>query len=154
VLSDLSPEEEADVRRVDVALAARRLSNKSPHLLSPKSLREYQRRVKQAIEEFTKYQESPSSYAGLGQTKPGRRQEGAEQRKRKSSKGTAPPVEAQDSSVRATTPPASVITGLSFSFPLRPDFLAQIVVPRDLRADEAKRLSVFISALAVDFTGD
>jgi hypothetical protein len=36
-------------------------------------------------------------------------------------------------------------------FPLRPDFLAQLVLPRDLTADEAKRLSAFITALVVDF---
>jgi len=34
---------------------------------------------------------------------------------------------------------------------MRPDFLAQVVIPRDMKVDEAKRLSRFILTLALDF---
>lgn len=43
------------------------------------------------------------------------------------------------------------IAGLSLEFPMSPDFLAQIVVPRDMKAGEARRLSRFIMALAHDY---
>jgi hypothetical protein len=34
---------------------------------------------------------------------------------------------------------------------LRPDFLATIQVPRDLKSDEAARLAAFVRTLATDF---
>jgi hypothetical protein len=37
-------------------------------------------------------------------------------------------------------------------FPLRPTFLAQVVIPRDLTKEEARRLGVFIDSLAHDPT--
>lgn len=41
---------------------------------------------------------------------------------------------------------------LVLSFPLRPNYLAQIVVPRDLTTREAERLRKFIESLAVNRT--
>lgn len=38
---------------------------------------------------------------------------------------------------------------LCFSYPLRGDFLAQLVVPRNLTATEAKRLCAFIETLPI-----
>jgi hypothetical protein len=37
--------------------------------------------------------------------------------------------------------------GLCNDYPMRPDFLAQVVVPRDMTYREAKRLAAFIMAL-------
>jgi hypothetical protein len=36
-------------------------------------------------------------------------------------------------------------------YPLRPDRSAQVVVPRDLTVDEARRMGAFLLTLAVDF---
>jgi hypothetical protein len=36
------------------------------------------------------------------------------------------------------------------AYPLRSDFLAQIVIPRDLNTIEAKRLAGFLLSIAVD----
>lgn len=41
---------------------------------------------------------------------------------------------------------------LSHAFPLRQDFLAQVMLPRDLKSAEAKRLAAFIATLAVDYS--
>lgn len=38
---------------------------------------------------------------------------------------------------------------LCYDYPLRPDFLAQLVVPRDISRAEAKRLCAFIETLAI-----
>jgi hypothetical protein len=37
------------------------------------------------------------------------------------------------------------------SYPIREDFLAQLIVPRDITMDEARRLGAFIATLAKDF---
>lgn len=144
ILSDLSPEEEGDVRKVDIAIATRRFHNKNPNQLSPSSLSVYQRRVAQAIREFLKYREDPTRYVGFGKnvspkaevTERQRRK--AEPRDEEHRSGKVEPV--------TTSLPSS---GLSIPFPLRADFLAQVVIPRDLRESEAKRLSDFIATLVV-----
>jgi hypothetical protein len=41
-------------------------------------------------------------------------------------------------------------TSLVYDVPLRSDFFAQVVVPRDLTAQEAQRLGAFLLTLAVD----
>ena len=41
--------------------------------------------------------------------------------------------------------------GIALEYPLRPDLLAQVVVPRDLTVEEAHRMGAFLVTLAVDF---
>jgi len=148
-------EESADVRTVDVPTAARRYHNKNPGLLSPGSLNAYEKRTQRSIEEFIKYTEAPSAYKA-----PGRPLGKPNGDKAKAKKGGAPEeagnVDAQLTSHHIAAR-AGVITatvratpGLSLEFPMRPDFLAQIVVPRDMNTLEAKRLSRFILSLAHD----
>jgi hypothetical protein len=47
--------------------------------------------------------------------------------------------------------PPPVSAGLSLPYPIRSDFLAQVVIPRDLTVEEAKRLGAFLLTLAADF---
>jgi hypothetical protein len=148
VLQDLSPEEDADVRRVDVDLAIRRYNNRYPGTLSPDSLAEYQRRVGSAIREFEKYTDNPTSYSGIGRGVPSGKGDTPEKPRIK----RAAPV--QDEALALEPKPGTggaTMTGLSLSFPLRPDFLAQVVLPRDLKTEEAKRLAAFIATVAVDY---
>lgn len=148
ILTDLSPDEESDVRKVDIPLAVRRFNNKNPNALSPNSLGQYQRRVSNAIHEFVRYVENPTSYRGIGGRPPkAAKTENAEHQPTKSRPNTSPtrPLEVAPAATRASS-------GLSHAFPLRQDFLAQVVLPRDLKADEAKRLAAFIATLAVDFS--
>jgi hypothetical protein len=42
-------------------------------------------------------------------------------------------------------------SGISLDFPLRDDFLAQVIVPRDLKVNEARRLCAFVMTLAGDY---
>lgn len=150
ILSDLSPEEEEDVRKIDIPLAVRRFRNRNPKALSPKSLREYQRRVTTSIREFCEYQENPTSYTGIGRGATVQKADSPEtQSKRKRSV-----VAKEEGRPEAPPSPTQSSSGLSLSFPLRSDFLAQIVVPRDLKTDEARRLAAFIGTLASDYSPD
>lgn len=147
ILSDLSPEEEADVRKVDVPTAIRRYNNKNPNALSPKSLAEYQRRVATAIREFVRYVDNPPGYTAIGrEPKTGKSDNGERSVSRKKQAPERRPADTP------TVPPVSASSGLSLAFPLRSDFLAQVVVPRDLKTDEAKRLAAFIATLAIDYS--
>jgi hypothetical protein len=148
ILVDLSDAEEADVRKVDVGLFVRKFNNRNPGTLSPASLAEYQRRVTLAVREFDLYQGNPAGYRGIGRG-PSRIENGekaASKKREKTPSSVARPHEA------GGLPNTVGSAGLSFSYPLRSDFLAQLVLPRDMKTEEAQRLSAFIRALATDFS--
>lgn len=139
-----------DVREVDVTTAIRRYSNKNPGKLSPGTLAEYESRIGILIREFVKFHDDPTAYAGIGRDASGA------SRKERNSK--AAPSSARGAPVTmvefktAPAPQATPRTGLTLEYPLRPDFLAQVVVPRDMKADEARRFCAFVMTLAADFT--
>jgi hypothetical protein len=135
VLEELPAEARADVRRIDVDGVFRAFLNRNPGRLSPVSVGEYRRRVGRAIEEFVKWVENPGGY-GVRSTWPAR----AEARPR----------------VRSPAPrelrlPEASAAGIALNYPLRPGFLAQVTVPRDLTVDEARRMGAFLLTLAPDF---
>ncbi len=161
VLEDL-PEDDT-LSGVDVRSAVLRYHNRHPGDLSPESLRIYERRVKQAIEAFKSWVEDPTTY------KPTTKDVTRVETPRK------PRVELAGSGKAASTATAALSTGsaqgasgasaqplvdrrqlageltessLVMPFPLRPNFLAQIVVPRDMTNEEGKRLCQFVMALA------
>ncbi len=133
-----------DIRGIDVNTAVIRFNNRNPGVLSPNSLAEYQRRVTRAISDFIRYSENPAGFKPRSrgtQAKNGRR---IEVKAERTGAGHEP--------VQSTpTSPVNASAGLPLSFPLRSDFLAQVVIPRDLTSDEARRLGAFLLTLATDF---
>jgi hypothetical protein len=146
VLDQLPPAELADVRQIELEQTFRGFLNRNPGRLSPASVGEYRRRVGRSIEEFVRWVEDPGTYAFRTPARAARTE--AQQRKR--------PAEDRPRSGRSpqgAPQPASpeVGAGLSLDYPLRPDLLAQVVVPRDLTTEEARRMGAFLVTLAVDF---
>jgi hypothetical protein len=147
VLEELSPEEAADVRRIEVEPIFRAFLNRNPGRLSPASVGEYRRRVGRAIEEFVRWVEDPGSYAfrpGAGR---------AEQRRRATLAPDDRPARPRSLHPAATASagPSDSAGGIALDYPLRPDLLAQVVVPRDLTLEEARRMGAFLVTLAIDF---
>ncbi|MBA3260280.1 MAG: hypothetical protein H0T68_12555 [Gemmatimonadales bacterium] len=138
VLDALAQEEEADVRRIDVDATFKHFLNRHPGRLSPASTGEYRRRVGRAIEEFVSWMENPAGYGTRSAAWATR----AESRPRGRAAGPAPRVP-------EIRPDAAA--GISLAFPLRPGFLAQVLVPPDLTVDEARRMGAFLLTLAPDF---
>lgn len=146
-MSDLSEAEEADIRTVDLDLAVHRAANRDADSLSPQSLKTYQQRVAVAIEEFIKRQNDPSGYRPRGLNGQSRTRANGERALRQ--ERTKPVnVSVSEKHERETVPTSS---GLTLSYPLRSDFLAQVVIPRDLNVAEAKRLGAFLLTIAVDY---
>jgi hypothetical protein len=141
VLEELSSAGAADVRRIDVDATFRAFLNRNPGRLSPASVGEYRRRVGRAIEEFVRWVESPGTYAFRPTPRAGK----AEQSRRRSQPAALERVS------RARPTAAALSPGLALDYPLRPDHLAQVVVPRDLTVEEAHRMGAFLVTLAVDF---
>jgi len=151
ILKDLSEQEDADVRKVDVETAIRRFNNKNPGVLSPSSLAEYQRRVSRVIEEFVQYTEDPAGFKPRGRAVTKRSDNGSRSKERRSptAEEAKPDAEDRDESRPRHEPQPRL--GLTLAYPIRDDFLAQVVIPRDMSVEEAKRLSAFIQTLARDF---
>ena len=146
--------DDEDVRGVNVPDAMRLFANRNPGKLSGDSLKVYQSRVQGAIDGFTAFVDDPVSY------KPSVKSSVPRSRKTDSRNGSSTPSKSETSPTPIAAAPASshqpvvravaTDTSLTLPFNLRPDFLAQVTVPRDLTKDEAKRLSTFIDALALD----
>ncbi|MBE0547373.1 MAG: hypothetical protein IH627_06925 [Rubrivivax sp.] len=144
-----------DLSSVDVPSEVLRFNNRHPNLLSPDSLNQYQKRIQLVMSEFAKYRSSPTTYKGV-LTRPTSNGKAQDKRKPEPAKtvheAPAPPPstpEPQTHGGRHVTG-AATETSLMMPFPLRPTFLAQIIIPRDLTKDEAARLCTFIQALAQD----
>jgi hypothetical protein len=174
VLEDLPVESRADVRRIDVDVTFREFLHRNPGRLSPASVGEYRRRVGRAIEEFVRWVEDPGGYAFRGATRrprPSSRRSSSEpgmnRRPNDGSRdkgdgdrgeGGAHPafgsgVASGSAAARSGGAPGGDRpgAGIALAYPLRPDLLAEVVVPRDLTVEEARRMGAFLVTLAVDF---
>lgn len=157
VLEELSPDEMEDVRKIDVERTFKAFLNRYPGRLSPASVGEYRRRVSRAIEEFVRWMEDPGSYAFRSPPRPSK----ADARRRAGAPAEdtgAPGLEApHPASARASraatlgSPPGGMAGGIALEYPLRPEVLARVVIPRDLTVEEARRMGAFLVTLAVDF---
>jgi hypothetical protein len=150
LMEDLSDAENADVRKIDIDLAVHRAVNRDSVSVSPTSLKTYQQRVSIAIAEFIKFQGDPSGYKPRGMNGQPRIQPNGERtirRRQNSPKVSTPPT----SSDKPEKESVYIASGLTLSYPLRSDFLAQVVIPRDLTTVEARRLGAFLLTIAIDY---
>lgn len=140
-----------DLGAIDVPSEVLRYNNRHPGVLSPDSLNQYQKRVVLVLSEFSKYLASPTTYKGV-LSRPLPNGKPVEKRKAdlKSVVEAAPVVNEPHPAPQRHVTGAVTETSLMMPFPLRPTFLAQIIIPRDLTKDEASRLCTFIQALAHD----
>jgi hypothetical protein len=151
ILGDVASD--ADVRTIDVDTAVRYFNNRNPGDLTPESLQTYAKRVKNAIANYVSYVDDPVKYRAPARTPSAN---GA-----KKISQTAPKSDITDVTVVEQLPPTSPTparmepislateANLALPFPLRPGYLAQVVIPRDMTKAEASRLCAFIQTLAV-----
>jgi hypothetical protein len=157
ILGDVSGEE--DVRKIDVKTQVLRYNNLNPGELSPASLKQYEKRVAQCIQHFISWKTDPTAFKPPQRVLSNGNGDKADKPKAKAKAGT--PASNAAAPAAATTldqpkehePPKPAVgtsTGqnLVLPYPLRPGYLAQIIVPLDMTKDEAARLCAFISTLA------
>ena len=152
ILGDVDAGE--DVRKIDVPTAIRRYSNLHPGELAPASLSQYKQRVLAAIEQYQCYVADPTKYKAPARSTAVDKPKKVDKALRLAANGAIadqPLIESPLAPKHA--PPAKTMylateANLVMPFPLRSDYLAQIVIPRDLKKVEADRLCAFIQALA------
>jgi len=141
------------VRKIDVDLAVHRTANRTSGTISPGSLKTYKSRVITAIKEFLRWKEDPVNYKPRGLNKQSRSKQKSKAtdsrtQNEQSFKNTGDERRDQPSNSKEVV---SHSHGLNLSYPLRADFLAQVVIPRDMSELEAKRLGAFVLTLAMDY---
>jgi hypothetical protein len=108
-----------------------------------------------AVREFLKWAESPAGYRprSNGKATAGEDDVSATSKLRRRPDRDVRRAAPGDQSptTHSVGGPTLQTSGLSIPFPIRPEFLAQVVIPRDITVDEARRLGAFILTLAADF---
>jgi hypothetical protein len=152
VKEHLSEAELEDVREIDSDAAFQRLMNKGG-TLKPSTLKEYIRRMDRGVAEFKEWLKGPAEYRPKGTTS---RNSGGSA-KRVPAKRRAEESPETGGADRLAASEGSRIPGrgqkasITIPFPLRSDFVVHLEVPRDLKLNEAKRLSAFMETLAMDY---
>lgn len=153
LFSVLDEDEKQNLGGLDVDRTLKRFINLKPGVLSPESSGVYRARVKKALDLLEMFNRDPSGFKMDAIPRP-RVADGARNGKPavriKNRQSEAPK---QDSP--AETPHDADLQrrsgSVSLTFPLREDFIAQFVLPKDLNVREAKRLAAYFVVLAIDY---
>ena len=141
VLGVLDNWQSTDIRKINADDLCRRFQNKRSKDFTPESLETYKRRFTQAVREFLKYADDPGSWKAPGQGRPPKRGKGVATANGGSFQTPETQLGLADSSELVTYP-----------FPLREGRIAQLRLPVDLKMTEVRRLTAYLTTLAVDFT--
>lgn len=152
VQDELTEQEARDVRNIDLDLVFQRFVNRNKVEVAQKTLRVYRRRLETAIEEYVAWRADPMGYRP--QIGSRRARSGEPTPSSKAAKSSARATESTVATEPAAAPAANAGAMLNIPFPLRPDFVASLQVPRDMTAREAGRLAAFVKTLAMDFDDD
>ena len=155
VFSVLDENEKQSLRGLNVESAVKRFANKNPGVLSPDSLGVYRSRVQKVLELLEKFNLDPANFklnapraktseATNGPKKTSARRDMSQQEK----SGAERANEHVPSIHHEETHKSNAVT---LMFPLRPDFIAQFVMPKDLNLREAKKLAAYFELIAIDY---
>jgi hypothetical protein len=152
ILGVLTPEEQTDLSRLDLAAVVRRFHNRRASDFSAGTLKEYGRRFHRAVALYLEWRKDPANFSV--QTRATSVSAGRKAKARNSST-SLPDTEAGG----VQTEPAehdgagSLASGEGYrtAVPIRPGVVVEISnLPSDLTAAEAERLAGFIRLLAVE----
>ncbi len=156
VFSVLDENEKQNLKGLHVDDAIRRFANKNPSALSPDSLGVYRSRVQKALSLLDKFNLDPANFktnsssrtkatdAPNSQTKLAVRRDVSRKDRYQVDEPSI-----QNSSMRIESSHKS--DAVTLMFPLRPDFIAQFVIPKELSLREAKKLAAYFELIAVDY---
>ena len=139
VFEVLDAEEESDVFALDLDHVFQRFENAKSLEFKPKTMQTYRQRVRHAIAEFERYEDSPSTW------RPSSSQRSSRGPRRSESNGTTnvPAPEAI-----AAAPVGKKPEEITHQFPLRQDAIVQITgIPFDVTRAEMGRMNAFLSNL-------
>lgn len=146
ILSALDEHELNDLRAIDREQAFKRFVNKFGREFKPGSLTAFKGRFNNAIDEFIRYVDNPSSFKVMPK-RVSKTEAGDEQKKMKVKKNPVKPLQTVNPDISHVIKNA---TSVIFPIPIREGVVVQIHnVPTDLTESEAARIGAVIKALAV-----
>lgn len=138
VLSALDDGESVDIKSLDVEGAFVRFQNLKKKDFKPAVLETYKRRFRQAVTSYLAYLDDPAGWKPRTLDRPAAAEK---------SNGGDRPIDT-GRPTKHEMPQAGLV---EYPFPLREGQIARLILPRDLKMSEVKRLSAFMATLAVDF---
>ena len=144
VLSVLDGWQEIDVTSLDLEDVVHRFKNIRARDFNPKSLEVYESRFKNALASFREYVRDPGAWRPASRQ---RSQDNASRMKERSIGVT----EASEPVQVAAESRAGLV---DYPYPLREGETARLMLPRDIKLAEARRLYAFMRTLAVDFEAE
>ncbi|MCK6481225.1 MAG: hypothetical protein L6R43_14120 [Planctomycetes bacterium] len=137
VLGALDNWEAEDIKKLDVEGALVRFQNLRKKEFKPGVLETYKRRFRQAVTSYLSYLSDPSGWkpTTIKRTVTTEKENG----ERRKSEPETPAMHVHPQ-----------VNMVEYPFPVRDGLIARIVLPRDLRKAEVKRLTAFLAALAID----
>jgi hypothetical protein len=146
VLGALDNGMEVDIQSLDVDGALTRFKNLRHKKFKPKVLETYDGRFRRAVQSYKEYLADPAGWKPRVVERPGRHGK---------SNGSPSNATAQQGAERRSAIAAAAgipqSNLMEYPFPIREGIMARLILPRDLKQTEVKRLTAFVSTLAVDF---
>ena len=143
VLSAQQGGESLDIMTLDVEDALKRFQHLKAKDLKPTVLEAYKRRFRQAISSFLTHSENPGAW------KPAQTHR-TMAKVRDAGRGGNRQPQTEPATRRDDPVPPGLV---EYPYPLRDHQIARLILPRDLKTSEVRRLSAFMSTLVVDFVG-
>jgi hypothetical protein len=157
IFSALDQDECNNLAEIDVDHAVTRFMNKNPNVLSPESATVYKSRVSKAIKLLVDFNANPAGFRVQSPKKMngngGEKKPVAESKltKNLTANVTQRSQSSEAGKVNADEDKHQHQNSVSLSFPIRPDFMAQFILPKDMTTKEAKKLAAYFEVLAIDF---
>jgi len=133
-----------DLSRIDVESLIQRFVKLKGGEYSPRSLETYRSRFQNAIQTYLEWADDPAAW----------RPPSSARRKRTEGASSSPSQSEETGRTHGNEQRLPKLSSggsmITYPFPLREDIDAQLVLPRDLKAEEAKRLVAFINALSFE----
>lgn len=138
VMGVLDDWESQDIKKLDVESTLVRFQNLKKKEFKPVVLETYKRRFRLAVTSYLSYLEDPSGWkpTTIRRAVAGEKENGE---KRSAESAHSPKHELPQ------------VNMVEYPFPLREGQSVRLVLPRDLKTAEVKRLTAFMSTLAIDF---
>jgi hypothetical protein len=140
VLSVLDDWETVDIKALDIETALTRFQNLKKKDFKPAVLETYKRRFRQAIASYLAYLDDPGGWKPKSLDRPS---SGGGQ-----TNGDRPTM---GEAGRPSTHEMPQTPMVDYPFPVREGQIGHLILPRDLKTSEVKRLAAFMATLAVDF---
>jgi len=137
VLSVQDDWETLDIAELDVESALIRFQNKTVKDFTPGSLATYKARFRNAVDAYLAYARDPAGWKprSYERTPASEKSNGGDR------------TSTTERPIRHEMPQAGLV---EYPFPLRESQIARLILPRDLKTSEVKRLSAFMATLATD----